>query len=151
MSVPSTKLHGVTSQNTGIIYQTTLLYTKINVPSTKLQSIPKYMYHLPNYSIISQGSDTIYQTGVITKIWGYHLPNYSVISHNIGTITKQQCYIPKYRYHNQTTVLYPQALVPNTKLNRARPHMLELIYQTAQGHIPKHHSFMMHGAVWLYC
>jgi len=53
MSVPSIILLSAMSQNTGTIYETTLLYTKINVPSNKLHSFPKYLYHLPYYSIMS--------------------------------------------------------------------------------------------------
>jgi len=68
----------VMSQNTGTIYQTTLLYTKINVPSNKLQSIPKYLYHLPYYSIMSRDNNIIKYRGTTYKT--------SVISQNIGTI-----------------------------------------------------------------
>jgi hypothetical protein len=67
-SVPPTKQHGVTSQNIGTIYQTILLYTKINVPSTKLQSIPKYLYHLPNYRVHQNISTTYQTTALYPKI-----------------------------------------------------------------------------------
>ena len=122
ISVPSTKQHKDTFQNVGTIYQTTQCH------------IPKYWHHLPNYTAIYQNICAIYQTTEYPKIFvpptklqhyiprqWYHLPNWCY-NQNIGVpLIKLQCYIPKYRYHKLTTVLYPKILVPNTKLNGARP------------------------------